>query len=214
MNQPTSVAPEASRTERRRAAIVQAATEVFLRNGYLGATTDEVATRASVSKQTLYKHFADKEHLFAEIILDNTIQVGEGLANAAADALRDAKDVRKALREVADVFLRSMLKPEVIQLRRLVIAEADRFPDVGQAWYERGFERTLAAIGEAMQALAERGLLHNVADPTLAAHQFASLVLYQPLNQLMFAGTRTRPSPAKLRRIADAAVDMFLATYG
>jgi len=214
VNQPTSLAPEASRTDRRRAAIIQAATDVFLRNGYMGATTDEVATRASVSKQTLYKQFADKERLFAEVILDGTIQVSESLATAAADAMRDAQDVRKALRQVADVFLRSMLKPDVVRLRRLVIAEADRFPEVGQAWYDRGFERTLAAIGEAIQGLADRGLLHNVADPTLAAHQFAGLVLYQPLNQLMFAGTSTRPSPARLRKIADAAVDMFLATYG
>jgi AcrR family transcriptional regulator len=203
-----------SRTDQRRAAIVEAAVDVFLRNGYLGATTDEVATRASVSKQTLYKHFGDKQKLFAEIIQDSTIQVGEGLANAAAAALRDATDVRKALREVADVFLRGMLKPEVVRLRRLVIAEADRFPDVGRTWYERGFERTLAAIGDAMKGLADRGLLHNVADPTLAAHQFAGLVMYQPMNQLMFAGTDTRPSPARLRKIADAALDMFLATYG
>ena len=214
MNQPASLAPEASRADRRHDAIIQAAVEVFLSNGYRGATTDEVATRASVSKQTLYKQFADKQGLFAEVILNSTIQVGEGLATAAADALRDAKDVRKALREVADVFLRSMLKPEVVRLRRLVIAEADRFPDVGQAWYERGFERTLKAVGEALQGLADRGLLHNIADPTLAAHQFAGLVLYQPMNQLMFAGTSTRPSPARLRKIADAAVDMFLATYG
>jgi AcrR family transcriptional regulator len=214
VNQPASIAPEASRADRRRDAIIQAAVEVFLSNGYLGATTDEVATRASVSKQTLYKQFADKQGLFAEVILNSTIQVGEGLAIAAADALRDAKDVRKALREVADVFLRGMLKPEVVRLRRLVIAEADRFPDVGRAWYERGFERTLAAVGAAMQGLADRGLLHDLADPTLAAYQFAGLVMYQPMNQLMFAGTDTRPSPARLRKIADAAVDMFLATYG
>lgn len=203
-----------SRTDRRRAAIIDAAVDVFLRNGYLGATTDEVATRAAVSKQTLYKHFADKQNLFAEVIHDSTIQVGEGLATAAADALRDAKDVRTGLREVADIFLRNMLKPEVIRLRRLVIAEADRFPEVGKAWYERGFERTLAAVGDAIKGLADRGLLHNVADPTLAAHQFAGLVMYQPLNQLMFTGTGTRPSPARLRKLADAAVEMFLAMYG
>lgn len=211
MNQPTA---ELSRTDRRRAAIIKAAVEVFLRNGYMGATTDEVATRASVSKQTLYKHFADKQNLFAEVIHDSTIQLGEGLATAAADALRDATDARKGLREVADVFLRGMLKPDVVRLRRLVIAEADRFPEVGKAWYDGGFERTLAAVGDAIQGLVDRGLLHNVADPTLAAHQFAGLVMYQPMNQLMFAGTQTRPSPARLRRIADAAVDVFLATYG
>ena len=53
---------------------------MFVRHGYLGATTDEVAARAAVSKQTLYKHFADKQHLFAEVILDTTVQVVDGLS--------------------------------------------------------------------------------------------------------------------------------------
>lgn len=95
-----------------------------------------------------------------------------------------------------------------------MIAEADRFPDVGRAWFDRGFDRTLVILGEAMQRLAERGLLHNLSDPTLAAYQFAGLVAYQPMNQVMFAGTAALPPAGKLDRIADSAVEMFLATYG
>ena len=205
---------ETGRSERRRQAIIRAATEVFLRHGYLGATTDEVAARASVSKQTLYKHFADKQHLFAEVILDTTLHVVDGLSNAVASTLRDAQDVRKALRDLADGFLRGLLQPDVLRLRRLVIAEADRFPEVGRAWFDRGFDRALVILGEAMQGLADRGLLHNLSDPTLAAYQFAGLVMYQPMNQVMFAGTDALPPAGRLDRIADAAVEMFLATYG
>jgi TetR/AcrR family transcriptional repressor of mexJK operon len=205
---------ETGRSERRRQAIIQAATEVFLRHGYLGATTDEVAARASVSKQTVYKHFADKQHLFAEIILDTTVQVVDGLSDAVASTLQDAQDVRKALRDLADGFLRGLLQPDVLRLRRLVIAEADRFPDVGRAWFDRGFDRTLVILGEAMRRLADRGLLHNLSDPTMAAYQFAGLVMYQPMNQVMFAGTDAVPSTDKLNRIADSAVEVFLATYG
>ena len=205
---------ETGRSERRRQAIIRAATEVFLRHGYLGATTDEVAARASVSKQTLYKYFADKQHLFAETILDTTVQVVDGLANAVASALQDAQDVRTALRDLADGFLRGLLQPDVLRLRRLVIAEADRFPEVGRAWFDRGFDRALVILGEAMQGLADRGLLHNLSDPTLAAYQFAGLVMYQPMNQVMFAGTDALPPADRLDRIADAAVEMFLATYG
>jgi len=205
---------ETGRSERRRQAIIRAATEVFLRHGYLGATTDEVAARASVSKQTLYKHFADKQHLFAEVILDTTLHVVDGLSNAVASTLRDAQDVRKALRDLADGFLRGLLQPDVLRLRRLVIAEADRFPEVGRAWFDRGFDRTLVILGEAMQGLADRGLLPNLGDPTLAAYQFAGLVMYQPMNQVMFAGTDAVPPAGTLDRIADSAVEMFLATYG
>ena len=209
-----SAPAETGRSERRRQAIIQAATEVFLRHGYLGATTDEVAARASVSKQTLYKDFADKQHLFAEIILDTTVQLVDGLSDAAASTLDDAQDVRKALRDLADGFLRGLLQPDVLRLRRLVIAEADRFPEVGRAWFDRGFDRSLVILGEAMRRLADRGLLHNLSDPTLAAYQFAGLVMYQPMNQVMFAGTDALPPADDLNRIADSAVEMFLATYG
>jgi len=216
--QPSAAAP-ASRSERRRQAIIQAATEVFLRHGYLGATTDEVAAHASVSKQTLYKHFTDKQHLFAEIILDTTVQLVEGLSSAVAGTLQDtrlqdAQDVRKALRDLADGFLRGLLQPDVLRLRRLVIAEADRFPEVGRAWFDRGFDRSLVILGEAMRHLADRGLLHNLSDPALAAYQFAGLVMYQPMNQVMFAGTDALPPAETLNRVADSAVEMFLATYG
>ena len=207
-------AAETGRSARRRQAIVQAATEVFLQHGYLGATTDQVAARASVSKQTLYKHFADKQHLFAEIILAQTVQLVEGLSSTVAGSLQDAQDVRQGLRDVADGWLSGLLQPDVLRLRRLVIAEADRFPEVGRAWFDRGFDRALVILGEALQRLADRGLLHNLGDPTLAAYQFAGLVMYLPMNQAMFAGTEAIPPPEKLDRIAEAAVDMFLATYG
>ena len=205
---------ETGRSERRRQAIIRAATEVFVRHGYLGATTDEVAARASVSKQTLYKHFADKQHLFAEVILDASVQVVDGLSSAVASTLDDAPDVRQGLRALADGFLRGLLQPDVLRLRRLVIAEADRFPEIGRAWFDRGFNRALVILGEAMRRLADRGLLQGLADPALAAYQFAGLVMYQPMNQVMFGGTDALPPADQLNRIADAAVDMFLAAYG
>ena len=208
-----SATVDPGKADRRRQAIIRAATEVFLRHGYVGATTDEVAARASVSKQTLYKHFADKQRLFAEVILETTVQLVDGLATVAG-TLRDTDDVRSGLRELAAGFLRGLLDPDVLRLRRLVIAEADRFPEVGRAWFDRGFDRSLVILGESLQQLADRGLLHRLGDPTLAAYQFAGLVMYQPMNQVMFAGTEALPSTEALDRIADAAVETFLRTYG
>jgi len=95
-----------------------------------------------------------------------------------------------------------------------VIGEADRFPEVGQAWFDQGFDRALVILGEALQRLADRDLLHDLGDPTLAAYQFAGLVMYQPMNQVSFAGTGALPAGDKLGRIADSAVDVFLAAYG
>src|SRR5258708_2764511 len=50
----------------KRKAIVEAATTTFLHKGYLGTSMDEIAALGGVSKQTVYKHFADKERLFFE----------------------------------------------------------------------------------------------------------------------------------------------------
>lgn len=210
----TSEPPAALRSERTRQAIVRAAMQVFLQHGYVGATTDEVAARAAVSKQTLYRNFADKQHLFTEVILDATVGLADDLAAAAVVNLDGACDVHDALLQFARGFVAGLLVPDVVRLRRLVIAEADRFPDVARAWFERGFEAMLGTLGAALHRLAERGLLRRLDDPRLAAYQLAALVMYQPMNQAMFAGTEAIPDAAELDRLVDSGVTVFLARYG
>jgi len=129
----TAAAPfEEGRTARKRRAILEAATEVFLEHGYLGASMDAVAARAAVSKQTVYKQFADKDNLFTEVVLGTTVQVAGGLTAAATTTIDDADDVKASLGALARGFLSGLLRPEVVRLRRLIIAEADRFPEIGQ----------------------------------------------------------------------------------
>ena len=202
------------RTPRKRRAILAAATEVFLQHGYLGASMDEVAAKAGVSKQTVYKQFENKERLFTEIVLGTSDQLIDGLQQAYAETLEGAADAREALRALAYRLLQSLTADGVLQLRRLVIAEADRFPEVCGAWFTSGFEKSLEALGQALHRLSERGLLRELDDPTLAAYQFAGLVMYKPMNRAMFAGTRQRPKPGELEGLADRAVDVFLAAYG
>jgi TetR/AcrR family transcriptional regulator, mexJK operon transcriptional repressor len=205
---------EEGRTARKRRAIVNAATEVFLHHGYLGASMDEVAARAGVSKQTVYKQFTDKEHLFAEIILGTTVEVVDGLSRAYADTLEAATDPRRAFRGLARCLLDNLTQPDVLRLRRLVLAEADRFPGISGAWFDDAFHRSLVLLGESMTRLADRGMLRELPDPTLAAYHFAGLVMYRPMNQVMFAGTGARPDAEELEHIADRAAEVFLAAYG
>jgi AcrR family transcriptional regulator len=202
------------RTPRKRRAILAAATEVFLQHGYLGASMDEVAAKAGVSKQTVYKQFENKERLFAEIVLGTSDQLIDGLVLAYAETLDGAADAREGLQALARRLLDSLTAASVLQLRRLVIAEADRFPEVCGAWFTSGFEKSLEALGEALTRLTERGLLRELEDPTLAAYQFAGLVMYKPMNRAMFAGTRERPAPGELDKLADQATEVFLAAYG
>ncbi|GAA0573109.1 TetR/AcrR family transcriptional regulator [Kribbella sandramycini] len=205
---------QTGRTATKRRAIQVAATEVFLQHGYLGASMDEVAAKAGVSKQTVYKQFENKERLFADIVLGTNDQLAVNLAAAYAETLEGATDAREALRALAFRLLESLTADHVLQLRRLVIAEADRFPEVCGAWFTRGFEKSLETLGQALAGLTGRGLLRELDDPTLVAYQFAGLVMYKPMNRAMFAGTRVRPEPGELDRIADSAVTVFLSSYG
>jgi TetR/AcrR family transcriptional regulator, mexJK operon transcriptional repressor len=203
---------EQGRSARKRRAIMEAATTVFLRNGYLGASMDEIAALAAVSKQTVYKHFADKEGLFTEIILGTIDQVGEPF-HAEVLTLGDTDDLPGELGLLARRLIAAVMAPDVLRLRRLVIAEADRFPQLGRTYYERGPGRTAAALAPHFQRLAERGLL-RLEDPLMAASQFNWLITSIPLNQVMLCGDAGRFTPAELDRYADTGARTFLAAYG
>ena len=120
---------------------------MFVRHGYLGATTDQVAAAASVSKQTVYKQFGDKQHLFAEVIGMTTAGVAYRLARVVASTLGDVTDMRAALRDLACGFLRGLLQPDVLRLRLVVVAEADRFPEVGRALVRAGIRPRAGDLG-------------------------------------------------------------------
>jgi TetR/AcrR family transcriptional regulator, mexJK operon transcriptional repressor len=200
------------RTRRTRAAIVEAATTLFLRHGFQGTSTDDIARLAAVSKRTVYNNFGDKERLFTEIILGITV-TAEQLADEFASELRHAEDVPTALQDVARRLLEAVTRPLVLQLRRLLIAEARRFPDLAREYYRGAPGRTLGSLAAALGSLAERGAL-DVPDPQRAAEHFAFLVLGATLDRAMFEGEQSVPSNTVLQRTADDAARAFLAAYG
>jgi TetR/AcrR family transcriptional regulator, mexJK operon transcriptional repressor len=199
------------RSARKRRAILEAAATVFLRNGYLGTSMDEIAARAGVSKQTVYKHFADKERLFSEIVTATVDEIADPNYDEVLN-LRDTGDVERDLRDFARRQLRAVMEPRLLQLRRLVIGEAGRFPQLGRLFYERGPGRTIDALATMFERLASRGAL-DLDDPRIAAAHFNWLVMSIPLNQAMLLGEDEPATPAQLRRYADAGARAFLAAY-
>ncbi len=200
------------RGPRKRRAILEAAATVFLRNGYLGTSMDEIAAGAGVSKQTIYKHFADKNKLFVEIVISTVNEISDPVYEEVLN-IADSGDIEADLRDLARRQLARVMQPRLLELRRLVIGEANRFPELGRTFYERGPGRTIDALATAFERLAARGEL-RLEDPTLAAAQFNWLIMSAPINQAMLVGGDGMPAPADLNRYADAGVRTFLAAYG
>ena len=197
---------------RKRKAIVEAATTTFLQQGYLGTSMDEIAALAGVSKQTVYKHFADKRRLFSEVVISTVNEASDPVHNEVLE-LRDSGDLEADLRDLARRQLTLVMQPRLMQLRRLVIAESSRFPELGRTFYEQGPGRTIAALAATFERLAARGLL-DVADPSLAAAQFNWLVMSAPLNEAMLLGHDDPVTQRELERHADDGVRTFFAAYG
>jgi TetR/AcrR family transcriptional repressor of mexJK operon len=172
---------------------------------------DDVAARAGVSKQTIYTHFANKGDLFEDLVLGNAGRVEEFIATMRS-TFDYAPDAETGLRAVAQLYTRFVIRPEVLRLRRLVLGEAGRFPNLARRYYSAVPERTYAALAELIGSLADRGFL-KVEDPVLAAHHFAWLALGLPLDQAMFDPDKL-PQLPMLDKLARAAVDVFLSAYG
>lgn len=192
-------------------AIREAAASLFLEKGYQATSMDEVAAAAQVSKQTIYTHFANKEELFADLVLGNAERVEE-FVSAMARTVADADDLDSGIRQLARVYIRLVMRPEVLRLRRLVLGEVGRFPDLARTYYERVPGRVIDALTTLFTELAHQGRL-RLEDPALAAQHFASLTLGIPLDRGMFYPIGETVRDTDLDRMADAAARVFLAAY-
>jgi len=193
-------------------AIREAAAALFLEKGYQGTSMDDVAAAAQISKQTIYTHFANKEELFADLVLGNAERVEE-FVGMMAEIVTGSADLEQGLRLLARRYIRLVARPEVLRLRRLVLGEVGRFPDLARTYYDRVPGRVLAGLTSLFSALAEQERL-RLDDPALAAQHFAWLTLGVPLDRGMFYPIEETIVDVDLDRMADAATKVFMAAYG
>jgi TetR/AcrR family transcriptional repressor of mexJK operon len=199
-----------SRTDRKRAQILAAATSAFLEHGYKGTSMDVVAATARVSKQTVYKQFADKEQLFRSIVLAAMTPTVEQLVTGAQVERRG--DIEADLLALTRNLVKAIMRPEVLRLRRLLIGEAARFPAFGEAYYAEGFAGGLQTLAKQLATLAEGGAL-RLDDPLTAANHLAGMVLWVPMNRAMFTGSDDPLPEDELDERCRAAVTAFLRAY-
>lgn len=199
-----------ARVAAKRETILDAATTVFLANGYAASSMDEITSVAGVSKQTVYAYFRTKEVLFTAAVHHATGAVTDHVQQATP-ALPELGGVARWLQDYAERQLIAVLDPGVVRLRRLTISEAEHFPDLARSLWEQGPERAVAALAGHLGALHDAGHL-RIPDPQRAARELNWLIMGEPLNQAMLLGapTGTRDD---LRRHACEAVATFIAVY-
>lgn len=185
-------------------AILDAARDLFLEKGY-GASIDEIAERAGVVKQTVYARFKSKEDLFATVIHATAEQL---VAPLASDRERSVRDTLVA---IAEQYHQILLEPSRIQMARLMIAEAPKFPALARRYYEGGPSYVCGRLAEYLEKATKRGAL-KVTDPMLAASQFFGMIKgVEHLGALL--GIDVAENELQRRRRIASAVDAFLKIY-
>jgi AcrR family transcriptional regulator len=164
-------APKLSRGESRRAAILAAAAEVFLEQGFGGATLDEVVRRAGGSRTTLYEQFGSKEGLFAAIIAQQADIVVEPI-RALADTSGKPEEILYA---VGRRFMDVIMNPRGLALYRLVSGESGRFPELGKHVFKSGPEAAATHLAAYLRAQVKAGKL-ALTNTDLAARHFLEMV--------------------------------------
>lgn len=201
-----------TRMTRKRQSILAAATELFLQRGFLATNMDEVAATAGVSKQTVYAHFGTKEALFLDVVTGMTGVAGDELQEQVADPV-DGRPIEAFLLDFAEQQLAIVMTPRLMQLRRLVIGEAERFPELGKRLHAKGPGRSIGRLSKALAHYSETGEV-AAGDLRSAASFFNWLVMGEPVNDAMLLGDEAIPDLDALRSHARESVRIFLSAYG
>ena len=192
--------------EGKREAILRAAREIFLEQGYAAASMDAVAAAASVSKATIYAHFDNKRALFEAII---RARCERDLGEAQLPAATADLDIRAGLEAIARRFLDLVLSPEALAMYRIIIAEAPRQPEIGEAFHAAGPAVGLAAVAAHLADLDRRGEL-LVPDPAQAAALFLGMLKGELFLRRILG---LAPDPLSPEAVVRAAVDVVLRAY-
>lgn len=183
--------------------IRNAAIELFLQKGYEGVSVDEIARASEVSKPTIYAHFEGKEDLFVSLLENACEQLLAPLVSPADD--RPLSDI---LHDQAQAYAAAVLRPEVVAMHRLFVAEAGRFPQLSRRYFQAGPMRAHEGLADFFRRQIAAGAMRQV-DPEVAAAQFAGMVL-APVRLKMLFKIIEEPDAESLQRQLAQAVEIFL----
>lgn len=193
----------------KRGQILDGAHEVFTARGFDAASMSDIAAAANVSKGTLYVYYADKEHLFVALIEREREKQRRG----TFEELNEEPDLRQALTRFGEKLALLLVGDFAVSAHRIVLGVAERMPDLGSEFYERGPMQGAQRLAAYLRSKAEEGLL-EIEDAELAATQFLDLCQSTLVRPRLFNVERQPPSRERIRHVVASAVTMFMARYG
>ena len=196
------------RTGRKFDQVLRGAREVFLVDGFEGASVDDIARVAGVSKATLYSYFPDKRLLFMEVAQTECTR----MADRVVAMVDDSKPAREVLTIAATQLTEFLVSDIAQQMFRICVAERDRFPELVRAFYDAGPRNGQCQLAEYLEKAVSKGEL-AIDDVLIAAEQFSELCKVRIWTRAIF-GFQKSFTRAEIDEVAQQAVDMFMARYG
>jgi TetR/AcrR family transcriptional repressor of mexJK operon len=198
----------ASKKGRKFDQVLEGARQVFMADGFEGASVDNIARAAGVSKATLYSYFTDKRRLFIEVAKIECMRQ----ADSATTSIPTSAPAQEVLRIAATHMIGFFTSDFGLQVFRICVAESDRFPELGREFYSSGPQRVRDTLIDYFRQGISRGEL-EIDDLDLAAHQFAELCKAVVFPRMIF-GVQMAFSQNEIDRVITGAVDTFMARYG
>lgn len=187
--------------------VLQGARDIFLAQGFANANMDAIAKLAQVSKATVYSYFPDKQSLFIEVVKIECAQK----TDFALEAINHNAHIEQVLTQAAHHIIRFMLSEFSLRVFRICVAEADRFPELGQHFYQNGPHLGQQTLCILFQAAIDRGEL-AIDDKTLAADQFIELCKADLWSRSIL-GISSTFGDDEIDRVATGAVQTFMSRY-
>ena len=201
-------APSAQADACKRSQILDGAALFFARDGYEGASMSRIAAEAGVSKGTLYNYFCGKAELFAAYMhRDCTRWIG-----LAFEELEGTTPPADVLHHIGRRMMAMLLSDASLVIYRMVVAEAEKFPELAQTFYAEGPARGMDHLSAYLRRSTEAGQL-RVADCEFAAEQFFALIQTKLTmrRRLHLIGM---PAEPQIEQVVTRAVDLFMQAYG
>ena len=191
----------------KRAAILEAAKSLFVKQGFEGTSMDAIAAMAGVSKLTVYSHFRDKETLFAEAVRSKC----ESLMPEELFRSDLKGPLSRQLLAIARAFFNLVTSEDALAIHRTIIANAANAPKLAGLFWEEGPARVQAGLENFLRSEVEAGKL-DIADLHRAASQFFCL-LKGECHARMECGLQPAPCAREIDAHLNATVDFFLRAY-